>query len=115
MRQDGKVIGATGGAVGLGALAAFIGGCCVAPWAVSLLGVTGAVAVARLAFLQPYLVVGMLGLLALAFWFAYRPVAAGADTACDPARTRRLRWFVWIATLIAAVIVVLSFAPRFIV
>jgi hypothetical protein len=46
-----KVLGVTGGAVALSALALAFGACCVAPWAVGLLGAGGAVLLARLAAL----------------------------------------------------------------
>ena len=54
MSDNRRVAGAAGGALGLGAIAALFGTCCVAPWTVGLLGVGGAVALARLSFLQPY-------------------------------------------------------------
>ena len=107
---SGRVIGATGGAVGLGALAAVLGTCCVAPWAVSLVGVAGAVALARLAVLAPVLIGGAVLLLGLAFYFAYRPLSACEDGTCDTTSQRRLRWVAWIgaccvaATLVAYVL-----------
>lgn len=113
MERGRRIIGASGGAVGLGALATALGTCCVAPWAVGVLGVTGAVALARLAFLQPYLLAGMVALLALGFWFAYRPAPGVADGSCDPTRARRLRWAVWAATACALAFIAFSFAPRF--
>jgi hypothetical protein len=54
MNDKIRVIGTSGGAVGLGALAAAIAACCGVPWAVALLGVSGAVALARLSFLGIY-------------------------------------------------------------
>jgi len=42
--------------VGLKRARAGVWVCCVAPWAVALLGVAGAVMLARLAFIQPYVV-----------------------------------------------------------
>jgi len=74
MAEKPVVIGAAWGALGLGALAAAVGGCCAAPWAVVLLGVTGAVALARLMFLLPYALIGAALLLGVAFWWAYRPI-----------------------------------------
>ena len=47
MSEKTRVIGSAGGALGLGAFAAAIGACCGLPWAVALLGVSGAVALAR--------------------------------------------------------------------
>jgi hypothetical protein len=51
MSEKARVLGTAGGALGLGAFAAAIGACCGFPWAVALLGVGGAVALARLSFL----------------------------------------------------------------
>jgi hypothetical protein len=88
-------MGTAGSALGLGAFAAAIGACCGLPWAVALLGVSGAVALARLSFLLPYALLGAAALLAIAFWWAYRPIADCTDAAC---RSRRaLRWMVWAA------------------
>jgi mercuric ion transport protein len=100
-----------GGAVGLSALALAFGVCCVAPWAVAILGVSGAVLLARLAFIQPYVVAGTIILLGLGFWFVYRrPREAGS---CDVTQQRRLRWIVWSAAIIVIVIDVASFVPCF--
>jgi hypothetical protein len=105
------IVGASGGAVALGGLALAFGACCVAPWAVSLLGVAGAVALARLAFLQPYLVGGVLLLLALAIGLVHRPrLACGA---CGPQTQRHLRWLVWFAAAVAAALAGASYAPIF--
>ena len=46
-------MGVTGGALGLSALALAFGVCCVAPCAVTVLGVAGAVLLARLAIFHP--------------------------------------------------------------
>src|SRR6266403_4288906 len=111
MSEKPRVVGVTSGALGLSALALAFGVCCVAPWAVALLGVAGAVFLARLAFIQPYVVAGTIVLLGLGFWFAYRrPRAAGS---CDVTQQRRSRWIVWCATVLVVVIDVTSFAPRF--
>jgi len=107
---DGPVIAATGGAVGLGAFAAALGTCCVAPWAVSVVGVAGAVALARLAFLEPVLLVGALLLLGVAFWFAYRPLPVCVDASCDRASQRRLRWIAWIRACVIAAMLAATFS-----
>ncbi len=107
--RDGPVIGATGGAIGLGALAAALGTCCVAPWAVSLVGVAGAVALARLAFLEPILLVGAVGLLGVAFYFAYRTLPVCEDGICDRTSQRRIRWIAWIGASVVAAILVATF------
>jgi MerT mercuric transport protein len=100
MSEKTRVIGTAGGALGLGAFAAVIGACCGLPWAVALLGVSGAVALARLSFLLPYALLGAGALLAVAFWWAYRPVAVCADGTCNPVSRRPLRWIVWAAAVL---------------
>lgn len=102
-----RVVGAAGGALGLGGLAAALGTCCTVPWAVALLGVTGAVVFARLAFLLPYALIGATVLLGIGFWWAYRKPAECSDGMCDPASRRTLQWVVWIA---AALVGALSVA-----
>src|SRR2546423_8598784 len=100
MSDKVRVLGTAGGALGLGAFGAAIGACCGFPWAVALLGVSGAVALARLSFLLPYALVGAGALLAIAFWWAYRPLAVCADGTCNPAGRRPLRVIVWAATVL---------------
>jgi mercuric ion transport protein len=113
MSEKPRIVGVTGGAVGLSALALAFGVCCVAPWAVTLLGVAGAVLLARLAFIQPYVVAGTIVLLGIGFWFVYRRPRTVA--ACDVVQRRRLRWLVWGAAIIVIAIDIASFAPRFLV
>lgn len=100
MNDKTRVLGTTGGALGLGAFAAAVGACCGLPWTVALLGVGGAVALARLSFLLPYALIGAAGLLAVAFWWAYRPPTVCADGTCDTSSRRSLRWIVWAGTLL---------------
>jgi hypothetical protein len=100
VREKTRVIGTAGGALGLGAFAAAVGACCGLPWAVTLLGVSGAVTLARLSFLLPYALIGAGGLLVVAFWWAYRPPAVCADGTCDTSGRHPLRWIVWTATLL---------------
>jgi hypothetical protein len=71
-REKLNALGASGGAVGLSLFASFVGLCCIGPWTVALLGVSGAVSLARWQPFRPYiLAVGGL-LLAWAFWRTYR-------------------------------------------
>jgi hypothetical protein len=105
MREKSRIVGATSGALGLGAFAAAVGACCALPWAVALLGVTGAVALARLSFLLPYALIGAAILLTAAFWWAYRPQTACATEACKQPYRGPLRWLVWGA---AALVVFLA-------
>jgi hypothetical protein len=100
LSEKARVIRAAGAALGLGAFAVAVGACCALPWAVALLGVSGAVALARLSFLLPYALFGAGTLLAAAFWWAYRPRAVCTDSSCNPASRRTLRWFVWGATIL---------------
>lgn len=111
MSEKPRIVGVTGSAVGLSALALAFGVCCVAPWAVTLLGVAGAVLLARLAFIQPYVVAATIVLLGIGFWFVYRhpPTAA----ACDVVQRRRLRWLVWGTAIVVIAIDIASFATRF--
>lgn len=110
-RGRSRVIGATGGAVSLGAAAAILGTCCVAPWAVGLIGVAGAVALARLTVLTPFLIGGSVALLGLAFYFAYRPAPVCADDSCETASRRRLRWIAWIGALLVAATLAITLFP----
>ena len=109
MSDKGRVLGTASGALGLGAFAAAIGACCGFPWAVALLGVGGAVALARLSFLLPYTLLGAAALLAVAFWWAYRPVTVCADGTCNPVSRRPLRVIVWVATVIVMGLATVAF------
>jgi hypothetical protein len=100
MSDKRRVAGAAGAAIGLGAFAALFGACCVAPWVVGLLGFGAAAVLARLSFLQPYLIGGTLGLLATAFWWAYRPRPACAADNCANDGRRSLRRMAWLACAI---------------
>ena len=112
MRERARVIGAAGSAFGLSGFAAAIGLCCTVPWAVTLLGVTGAVAFARLAFLLPYSLVGAAGFLGLAFWLAYRRPPDCDDNSCTPRNRHALRWFVWITTVLVVALSVVALTMR---
>lgn len=106
-----KVAGVAGGAVGLGGFAAALGLCCGVPWAVALLGVTGAVAFARLAFLLPYALVGAATFLGFGFWLAYRePVCQ--DGTCERTNPRPLRIVVWTTTLLVVALAALAMLAR---
>lgn len=112
MTEKTRIAGATSGAIGISALAATLGTCCVAPWAVSLLGVSGAVALVRLSFLKPYLLGGAFALLVLSFWLAYRAAPVCTDGSCETRSRRKLRIAVWIATGIVGALVVASYSAR---
>lgn len=113
MSEKGRIIGAASGAIGLGGLAAAFGLCCTVPWAVTLLGVTGAIAFARLAFLLPYALIGAAVLLGVGFWSAYRPAAQCADQgACTPRTRQVLRWVVWLAAGLVAALTIVALNGR---
>jgi mercuric ion transport protein len=113
MSEKPQIVGVTGGALGLSALALAFGVCCVAPWAVTFLGVAGAVLLARLAFFQPYVVAATIILLGVGFWFVYRQPPAQAT--CNIVQRRKLRWLVWSAAILVIIADVASFAPRFLI
>jgi hypothetical protein len=100
LNEKARVVGTAGAALGLGTFAATVGACCALPWAVALLGVSGAVALARLTFLLPYALVGAGALLAAGFWWAYRPPAVCTVGSCSSTNRRILRWMVWGATVL---------------
>jgi hypothetical protein len=112
MGEKVRVISAAGGALGMGGLAAALGLCCTVPWAVALLGVTGAVAFARLAFLLPYALIGAGALLAVGFWWAYRPPSACADGTCTTTSRRSLQWVVWIAAVLVGALSIIALSMR---
>ena len=72
MRERKQIIASGGGAVGLSMFAAFVGLCCIGPWTVALLGVSGAVAMAQWEPLRPYILSLAGGMLIWAFWRTYR-------------------------------------------
>lgn len=112
MSEKGRVVGVAGGALGLSGFAAALGLCCAVPWAVALLGVTGAVAFARLAFVLPYALIGALVLLAVGFWWAYRRPVACSDGTCAPTSRRSLQWIVWIAAMLVGALSVVALTSQ---
>lgn len=112
MSDKPKIVGVTGGAVALSAMAFALGLCCVAPWAVALLGVGGAVMFARLADLQSPIVAVTLVLLGLGFWYAYRRRSAVTGEACPAEDRKSLRIAMWIGALIVICVDIASYLPR---
>ena len=106
-----RVTGAAAGAISISGIAVFLGTCCVTPLGVVLFGVTGAVALARLTYLQPYFLVAALALLGLTFWYAYRRPPTSANAACDLASRRRFRVLAWVAAVFVLLLAALSIAP----
>lgn len=72
MLERMKIVASSGGAVGLSALASLVGLCCIGPWTVALLGVSGAVSLARWQPFRPYVLTAAGALLTWAFWRTYR-------------------------------------------
>ncbi|MGH7486575.1 MAG: mercuric transporter MerT family protein [bacterium] len=112
MGEKRRLIGVAGGALGLSSFAAALGLCCTVPWAVALLGVSGAIVFARLAFLLPYALVGSAVLLGVGFWWVYRRPEPCADGTCVATNRRALRWIVWIAALLVAALAVIALTLR---
>lgn len=98
--------------MGFGGLAAALAVCCSATWAVGIIGVSGAVMLARLTFLQPYFLAVAALLLVAAFWFAYRRSTAPEGKACNSVARRPLHWIVWGGAIVAAVLAVASLFPN---
>ncbi len=105
MNDDRKVAATTGGAIGISAIASFIGLCCIGPWAVALFGVSGAITMARWAPLRPYILVMASVMLAWAFWRVYRPQPVCDDGTCPAGPSHSIKIMLWIA----AVMVILAF------
>src|ERR1700682_4207623 len=72
MQESKKIIASGGSAVGLSMFASFVGLCCIGPWTVALLGVSGAVSMAQWQPFRPYILSVAGGMLAWAFWRTYR-------------------------------------------
>jgi hypothetical protein len=72
MHERKKIIASSGSAVGLSMFASFVGLCCIGPWTVALLGVSGAVSMARWQPFRPYILSVAGTMLAWAFWRTYR-------------------------------------------
>src|SRR6266852_235379 len=86
------------GALSVGGLAAFLGACCGVPWLVAAIGVTGAITVARIAFVAPYLWVLAFAVSITALIWAYRAEPT-CDTACTPTPRRGRLIAAWLVAL----------------
>ncbi len=97
MDDETGVRRATGAAIGLSTLSAFIGLCCIGPWAVSLFGVTAAITMARFDFLRPWVLTVAAVALAWAFWRVYgRPRVANIQD-CERETSPWLHLTLWFA------------------
>lgn len=104
--NDRKIaFAAAGNAVGLGGLAAMVSSCCAAPWAVTLFGTVMAAAMARLNFLQPFLLAAAALSIGGIFWLAYRqrPVIGTASYRAGDRQLQALAWA--LATALALLVV----------
>lgn len=99
MDENRKIATTTGGAIGISAVAAFVGLCCIGPWAVAVLGVTGAVTMARFAPLRPWFLGVAAVMLAWAFWRVYRPRPVCRDGSCPDAPSIWLKAALWFAAI----------------
>ncbi len=111
MSENKRIFGVAGGAISMSGLAAVLGTCCVAPGMVALLGVSGAVTLARLARFQPYFLVAAALMLGIAFYWVYRADPNCVDGSCEATSRRRLRIVVWIAAAFVVALAALSFVP----
>ena len=95
--SEKTVAATTGGAIGLSAFASFVGLCCIGPWTVALLGVSGAVAMARWQPFRPYILALAAVMMVWAFWRIYRPVCAGS---CSPRASIWLQTTLWLSAIL---------------
>lgn len=104
MKDEKRIAVTTGSAIGLSSVASFVGLCCIGPWAVSVLGISGAIAMARFQPYRPW-VLGLAAIMLLwAFWRVYWP-AKCPDGTCPSRRSVSLQVALWFAALM----VVLAF------
>jgi hypothetical protein len=93
-----RTIGASAGAAsGTSFLAALLAFCCSGPWAVLLLGVPGAIWIARWEPYRPYLIVASGALLAWSLWRTHRLRAACAAGTCASGPSPLLIAMLWLA------------------
>ncbi len=97
MQDNKRLAGTTGGAIGLSAIASFIGLCCIGPWAVALFGVSGAITMARFDYLRPYILAVAALMLGWAFWRVYRTPLVCEDGNCAEGPSNRLKSTLWFA------------------
>lgn len=95
--SDKPAAAAAGSAAGLSAFASVVGLCCVGPWTVALLGVSGAITMARLEPARPYILAVAAALLAWAFWRVYQPRPQCVDGPCRGTPSIWLKLTLWLA------------------
>lgn len=99
-------VGATGGSIGLSIIASAIGLCCVAPWAVALFGISGALALASLGPYRLWLIVAAVVLFGVAVWISFRRRHSASAAACKP----RSRWITLLFAVNALLLLIAIFA-----
>jgi mercuric ion transport protein len=92
---DKQIATTTGGAIGLSAVASFVGLCCIGPWAVTLFGVPGAVYLARWEPARPYILGLAVLMMMWAFWKVYGPRQICEDGTCEAGPSKWLKMFLW--------------------
>ena len=102
MREDKTLAATSGSAIGISAIASFIGLCCIGPWAVALLGVSGAVAMAKWQPIRPYILGLAVIMLLWAFWRVYGPPRKKLCDAglCAARPSLWLQGSLWLATIL---------------
>jgi MerT mercuric transport protein len=106
MQEGKKIVLSGGGALGLSMFASFVGLCCIGPWTVALLGVSGAVAMARWQPLRPYILTVAAGMLAWAFWRTYRLKRVCLSEGCVDTRPGTAMYVsLWVSILLLVVAV----------
>ena len=100
MDEQTKIAGTTGSAIGLSAIASFIGLCCIGPWAVALFGVSGAIAMTRYDFLRPYILAAAAVMLVWAFWRVYRAPTVCLDGSCAKGPSIWIKTALWVAAIL---------------
>ena len=100
IEKDRTAAATTGGAIGLGSLASLVGLCCIGPWSVALLGVSGAVAMARWQPLRPYVLALAAVLVVWTFWRVYRP---SCTNGCAAKVSIRIRTMLWLSAILLGV------------
>ncbi|MBS0576432.1 MAG: hypothetical protein JSS45_08425 [Proteobacteria bacterium] len=103
-----RIVSSASGTLGLAGLAWIVGGCCGVPWLVALVGVSGAVTLARLAPAAPYLWAVAAVLMAATAWWTFRPRRACADGSCERPLSWPLRWLTVLVAVGAIILFVVS-------
>lgn len=110
MLETKKILASGGGAVGLSVFASFVSLCCIGPWTVALLGISGAVSMAHWQPYRPYILAVAGGILAWGFWRTYRLRRACMAEGCEDQKPGL--WMHASLWLSSALLLVAVFAER---